>query len=65
MNASHGSANELSQENIKLLRLGPEKEMLVVNGVRCGSSGVNKKTMGADLPQDRRPCLYLSSPMEN
>ena len=24
-----------------------------------------KKTMGADLPQDRRPCLYLSSPMEN
>ncbi len=24
-----------------------------------------KKTLGADLPQDRRPCLYLSSPMEN
>jgi hypothetical protein len=24
-----------------------------------------KKTMDADLPQDRRPCLYLSSPMEN
>jgi hypothetical protein len=30
-----------------------------------GSNGVGKKTMGADLPQDRRPCLYLSSPMEN
>jgi len=38
MNASHGSANELSQENIKLLRLGPEKEMLAVNG--CGAEVV-------------------------
>jgi len=28
-------------------------------------TGRAKKTMGADLPQDRRPCLYLSSPMEN
>jgi len=58
-------SQELSQENKKFLSFGPEKEMLVVNGLRCGSSGVNKKTMGADLPQDRRPCLYLSSPMEN
>jgi len=28
--------------------------------------GVRKtKREGADLPQDQRPCLYLSSPMEN
>src|SRR6266542_251683 len=25
----------------------------------------NTKREGADLPQDQRPCLYLSSPMEN
>ena len=34
-------------------------------GRRAFGETTPKKTMGADLPQDQRPCLYLSSPMEN
>ena len=31
----------------------------------AGVSVRKTKREGADLPQDQRPCLYLSSPMEN
>ena len=48
-------------------------QFCIINGFKIGSRirrwGLDetrpKKTMDADLPQDRRPCLYLSSPMEN
>ena len=51
---------------------GPIKTGIMVRNESQGMKRVEvrrvalaKKTMGADLPQDRRPCLYLSSPMEN
>ena len=33
--------------------------------VEFGREGGKTKREGVDLPQDRRPCFYLSSPKEN
>ena len=50
-----------TERSINLVRV----DLGISRKVRIAKRGPETKREGVDLPQDRRPCFYLSSPMEN